>query len=330
MKKPLDSKSAAGIAAIAILPASVIVLIAPLIISAKLYPETAIGAQGLLSVRKYCLVFIFSHTAAMLLIPVLLWGYTTFYKALTHEEYMRSKTKIIVSVAFMLLYIIIFPKVSQFDVLAINNGYYKYPLFQATMLCRDINRDLKEDETITYDTDIVELKTTNVQYKVSERRGKYHYKSKTISNFEYGIYDKNGELLGQISRADHSALSNGLFKYLPHRIETYMNSGLIKSIDGKETAASAPIEIELVFDYEAGVLRRELLCDDEELLPDMVLAITMDGEYTIGPRINGLTEIAYKPMIPGHFEAWAELRVKNKPSEVISNVIVYDQTEYVD
>lgn len=230
----------------------------------------------------------------------------------------------------MLMYMILFPKVSQFDVLAINNGYYRYPLFQAAMLCRDISRDLMDDETITYDADIVELKTTNVQYKVSQRRGKYHYRSRTISNFEYGIYDKNGKLLGQISRTDHSALSKGLFKYLPHSVEKYKHSGLIKSIDGKETASSAPIEIELQFDYEEGVLRRELLCDDEELLPDMVLAITMDGEYTIGPRINGLTEIAYKPMIPGHFEAWAELREKNKPSEVISNVIVYDRTEYAD
>ena len=329
MAKPISPKTASGLTALILSPVVTTVMLVPFFICDKLYPETAVGISGLEQVRTYCIAMVLSYLGAMLLLPVLFWLYCALYRVMCKEDFFSRKGRIITDVIVMVLYIIAFPRVSQFDVQARENGYPDFPLIQTCMLWHDINKDLRGQESVSTAKDTVELGVVNVHYKVRSG-GKYSSRMRTITNMEYGLYDANDNLLGQLAQADYNTLSKGIFRYIPHSIETFSHSGLIKSIDGEEEITPQPFQIELAFDYDAGFLRRELLCEDEELLPDMVLWTTMDGEYAGSNRINGQTEIRFKPMIPGHAEAWIELRPERGASSVISNVITYDQTAYVD
>lgn len=328
MAKRISSKTAAGIASLVVFPVAMIVVIAPLLICEKIYPVTAIGTEGLEQVKQYCLVFVLSHVISMLLIPILFWLHNLICRALSHEGYLSRKVRIIIDVPLMALYILGFPRVSEFDLQAMENGYTELPVIQSAMLYSDISKDLKTNESICKEHTMTDLQIVSFTYQV--RKSRRSFSTRTVSHWEYGLYDESGNLLGQIARKDYNTLEQGMFTYLPHSVEIYPNSGLIKSIDGKEFAENQPIEIELEFDYDAGVLRRELLCEEEELLPEMRLWTTMDGEYAGGHRINGMTEIRFKPMVPGHAEAWVELRMEGKAPVIISNIIEYDQAVYVD
>lgn len=311
------------------LPVAGIITLVPLFIEDQMYPVTAIGTAGLENVKKYCIAFILSRIISILLVPVCLWVFDVIYRALSHEQLFTKKVRMVIIVIITVIYIISTPHVLKFELQARQNDYHKFPLVKAAMLCLDINKDHRSNESLSKERDMIYLKTTDFQYKVPVRQGRFSYGTSTINDFEYGIYDESGNLLGQISREDYYILSKGVFQYIPHRIETYPYSGLIKTIDDIEIINYKPVEIELTFDYDEGVLRRELLCEDEETLPEMLLQIAIDGEHSVAGRINSRTEISFKPRIPGHFEAWIELCPENGSSFVISNVIEYDQTEYL-
>lgn len=325
-----ENRKAMLISSLVTLPVAVIIMLIPLFIEDQMYPVTAIGTAGLENVKKYCIAFILTRIISILLVPVWLWIFDVIYRALSHEQLFTKKVRMVIIVIITVIYIISTPHVLKFELQARQNGYHKFSLVKAAMLSLDINKDLRSNESHSKEKDMIYLKTTDFQYKVPVRQGRFSYGTNTVNDFEYGIYDESENLLGQISREDYHILSKGVFQYVPHRIETYQYSGLIKTIDDSEVVENKPIKIELTFDYDEGILRRELLCEDEEVLPDMRLQITIDGEHSFAGRINSRTEISFKPRIPGHFEAWIELCPKNGYSVVISNVIEYDQTKYVD
>lgn len=275
-------------------------------IGKEMYPATAIGTAGLLQVRAYCARLLLSHLLMVLSIPVLLWLYVLIFRAVDHKELFSKRTQAVLSCIAMAAYSLGYPWGFGFAQQAAANGYPSHPLLQAAMLWRDTGRDLQSQDAQT-ETDLLYLEHTG----------------ETCC-----IYDSTEHMLGQITDSDYGMLSQRMLWHLPHQIETYRHSGLVRSIDGD--TEQPVIRIALEFDYDAGVLRRELLCEDEDTLPELRLWTTMDGEYAGGGRINGRTEIEFKPMVPGHAEAWVILCPTGQPSVVVSNVIVYDQTEYVD
>lgn len=329
MNKGSNSKTAYVIASLVIFPAAIIIMVSPYFISEKMYPDTAIGTEGLREVKKYCLAFILSYIVSLLLIPVLCWLFALIYRAVSHKKLFSRKGFILTALFFMIAYITIWEPISKFDLQAKRNKYGKIPIVQAVRLYLDVNKDLKGDENTETKYDIAYLKGTVFRYAFPYRFRHNGYRPSITTVYEFGLYDKRGRLIGQISTDDNNKLSEGAFIYVPHRIETFKHSGLIKSIDGNETAEHEPVMIELTFDHDAGVLRRELICDNENIMPEMRLWTTMNGEFAGGLKVNGRTEMDFKPMIPGHAEAWIELRPDNKPAIIISNVIEYDQTKFV-
>lgn len=294
-----ETKKADRVFDLLIMPIVIFIVLTLIQHADGLLPATAVGAAGLMQVRRYCMFFLLSHLLLLLPgIPLLFRLYMLIYRAVNHRFPFSGKAWAAVSILAAAVCLFTFPYHFRYAQQADANGYSSHPLIQAGILWQAVNKDLQQPESRA-ETGVIEVKAS-------------------------GIYAQDGCFLSQISAQDEQTLSQGIFPYLPHRIETYRCSGLIKSIDGTESAEQPATVIKLTYDEDAGILRRELLCTDEEMLPDLHLQITADGEPEIGQRINGRTEIDFKPMFPGYYELWVELWGKPYSAEVISNVIEFE------
>lgn len=317
------SKKGQSLATLVTFPLIMLIFAGPIFVED---PPTAIGAAGLENVKRYCLAFVLTHIISALAIPTTVWLFVKAYQKETHKELLSRPIRIVIDIILLSIYILFFIRVSKLDLQSVKNGYNEYPLIQAVMLYTDVNKDLKELEVLSTEGEF-ELKKTGLHL---DSPSSINPLGKGGDSYEYGIYDKNGDLLGQISTRDYNILSRSAFKYIPHNIETFQHSGLIKSIDGIEIFDNEYQIIELTYDQDAGVLRRKLIYEDEEMLPDMYLDIYEGNSMPTYQRVNGVPEIPFKPVRPGHYEisiSWVE---DNKYSKRISNVIEFDLIEYSD
>lgn len=214
----------------------------PSFVGDAMYPETVIGVEGLENVRKYCIAYLASHIICALLMPVLMgvafwlmetsaWNRRSMENISMNRIPPSKDVGILAGTILMIVFILYDPGMTRFELQSKNNGYSDYGLKQAAMLLEDVNRDLEENEAVIHEKDAVHLKGTDVK-SPAMRFGRRA--ASAVHDYQYGIYDKDDALLGQISQKDYYALSEGTPIYPTHSVETYKHSGLIKSIDGEE------------------------------------------------------------------------------------------------
>ena len=306
------------------------VIYVPEIICMFQKPDTLIGRSGLEQAEHYCFLLVFTHLTALLLIPLVSFFFEAVYKWKHGEALISLKFRIPIVLVLMTGYALLLPRNSAFRMQLQNRDDSAVPLVQAVRFWADLRADLESGSTTEIPETQVKLDLHDYVYK-SLLTGRGKRRATKHHELECGICRENGSLIAQISMSDGKALENSIFPLMPHSFHLYEKSGLVADIDGKQRAEfkQADSLIELTFDYDRGILQRELLCEDEDTLPDLILRTAMDGEMAGSTRINGMTVMPFKPMIPGHAEAWVEMKKGLHETERVSNLITYDQTEYV-
>lgn len=313
------------------------ILLMPIFFADANEPHTLIGREGLLQVRDYCIGLLVSNLIPILAVPLGMELIALLRRKMEGEATFSLKWRIPISIGILILYYAVFPYRIAMEMQT--REYYKGKpaLVRAAMLLHDVCEDLNAGGTQAAANGTVKLESVDYTYTYTSKTGRFSHETKTGHEMEHGLFAKNGDLIGQVSAADKKTLSDSLFPYLEHEITVYPNSKLIASIDGVYALSVPPLEntIELTYDYDAGVIRRDLLCENEDELPEMYLCSEMDveglseTEHGGKEQINNKTALAFKPMVPGTARAWVEIRLEKGGTQRISNIIEYTQTEHV-
>lgn len=313
------------------------VLLIPLFMTNPCKPEVMVGLEGLTQTKRYCGMLVLSHLISALLIPAGIELCALIRRKLDDGALLSLMWRIPIEIILCAAYLLMFPR-STYVELQSQLKHDSGTLFRAAELYFDTAKDLDKQETAIQKDISVTLQQFDFKYTYQRRSGGRYSrpKTETAHEYEYGICNRAGKAIAQITVREYKSLQNTAFEYNPHTLTIYKNSGLLAAIDGADTVPNTKQEdlVKLTYDYDAGVIRRELLCENEEAMPTMYLHIELDsaefGEES-GSReiVNGKTMLAFKPMVPGTGRAWVEMVTETGERVRVSNIIEYEQTEYV-
>ncbi|MBR5371535.1 MAG: hypothetical protein IK130_04900 [Oscillospiraceae bacterium] len=322
---------------ILLLIVSVTIFLIPVFANDLLTPDTMIGKTGLKQVHQYAGMLLFTYLGSALIIPAAIELDAHIRRKREGEPLLTAVWRIPISVVLTLSYLLLYPKTSAAEMQSQSLTDSSYVIVRMAVLYGETGKDLRENETVPLGTIPVQIQQKSYKYTLTTGSSYTGYRTESAFEHETGLFTESDILIGQITGNESGKVRRSAFPYQKHTIETYKHSGLIASVDGLgQFPYSGKWEdmITLTYDYDAGVLRRELLCEDESTMPDMHLKIQMDsdefGSSEGGHQIiNGLTAIAFKPMIPGKAKAWIEFLDKGIGWQRVSNIIEYTQTDYV-
>jgi len=296
-------------------------------------PTVMVGTEGLEQTQAYCLALLLSHLFTVLMIPAALELIAFIRRKMDGEETITKIFRIPIEIILIIAFLCASPKTTHIQLQSQIASDSSFTLYRTAMLLADIRKDLSEQKTDTQ-TDIdAQTQSFDYKYTYTTKSGRSS-RLQTGHEFEYGICDENKNTIAQITYSEYQSLNNSAFSYRPHTISTYKHSGMIASVDGAKRIAEKKPEdmITLTYDDDTGVIRRELLSEHEDRMPDMYLrgeskTELIGNDNGIKERINGKTVLAFKLLIPGTCKVWVEMMNETGDSIRISNIIEYTQTE---
>ena len=309
----------------------------PLYLGDALRPETMIGEAGLKAVRKYCGMLLLVHVGAAILVPLTIESIARYHRKRNGKPFLSAFWRIPITVILTGAYLIFYPKVTHVELQTEGGTQSTFALVRAASLWMDAGKDLRNQTTVSLGTVPVDVKQVRYEYTYTTGSSRYSFSTRKGYENEMGIFAKNGELIAQIGYAEAGKVKRSAFPYQQHSIELYEHSKMLASVDGlHQFTGTGKWEdmITLTYDYDAGVIRRELFNDNEkETVPEMRLHLEIEtatekmqsGGNTI---VNGQTKLQFKPLIPGIGRAWIEMQVANATWERVSNII--ETSSFVD
>ena len=277
-------------------------------------PETFIGTEGLQQVRTY-LYWEFFGTIGMGICAagaVLLSG-------LVSKSHRISVLRCIGAVVFGILLMTVITEHTRFHTQTKKNAYFGFTLMKTAALLTDIEKDLQEQKTIMLPES--EYQLTVYQYIYQKTRGDSYRVS------EYALNQEDTPI-AQVSLKDYARFRDSIFFSGTHDIWLYEHSGLIAQIDDREITdfVSAESTYHIIYDEEAGFIRKEVF-DFENSLDTLQLVFELDGEIMERRNVAGESEMVFRPLIPGTFTAYLEMRWNNSIRQV-SNTLTYVSEEF--
>lgn len=310
---------------IAVTPFIAALYVAEFVVKDKFAPKTLIGTEGLLQMKKYCVMLIGYHAAgAAFIMTMTLLGAWIFRKLSGSEGSSRRKS-VIAAVLLAAVWLILFPMYTGCDVQSEAAGCKGIPMWRVTKLLTKINADIDSAET-------------EVGYTGKPMFAHYSYKHSRYRSLaewyedEYAFITSSEKPIGQISRTDMTSLNQGIYRYADHEFKVYPNSSIIAEIDGIGAVDDISQEvITLTYDPETSMVYRDLICEDESELPLLYCVIEENGRTIGDNQANNRTEYYLPRPRPCRYKMWIEARDLARDKTVrVSNVITCEQNGYID
>ncbi|MCR5021424.1 hypothetical protein [Ruminococcus sp.] len=314
---------ACAISALAVMPFVMLLFIAESVVKVKFAPQTLIGADGLLQMKKYCVTLIEYHAAGAVFIFILTMLAAWLFRKLSGSKNNSRRKSVIAAVLLAVGWLLLFPMFTGCDVQAESAGCKGVPIFRVADLLTKLNADIDSEE--------VEIVYTG---KPMFANYSYRYSRNQWPENEYAFVTLSKKTIGQISHEDMKKLNNGIYRYADHEFKVYSNSRIIANIDGVGNVDDISQEvITLEFDPETSMIYRDLICDDESELPMMyyVCRDRENGRFVGDSPANNDTDCYVSSAYNGNLEIWIEARdlVCDKTVRV-SNVITCEHTEHIE
>ena len=314
-----------AISSMAVTPFVAVLYISEFVVKDKFAPETLIGAEGLFQMKKYCISLIEYHVAGVVFIFILTMFATWLFRRLSGGGGFTRRTSIIAAAVLATGWLLLFPMYTGCDVQAELAGCKGISMWRVTKLLTKINEDIDSAEKeIAYSG---KPKFAHYSYKHSRHRS-----SREWYEDEYSFITSFEKPIGQISRGDMKALDQGIYRYADHEFKVYRNSRIIAEIDSVDSVDDISQDvITLTYDTDTSTVYRDIICEDESELPLLYWVVKENGRIVGDSPANNDTDYYIHRVVPSKCEIWIEARDLARDKTIrVSNVITYEQTEYLN